>query len=461
MAHADPPIDVFWIDAESGDWEDPLRWSTQTFYPQNGPLPEESYRAIIDAAGQPYTVLMEHPFGWYALTELVLDSPDLTFQHARGLLHVDTVNLMAGTYWFGGTGWRGTLEDAVVTVGPGARFGFSGYDGYPRQPTGGFRRCTILADLHLDVNNSGVLFEDSVELFGDIYLEAPGSAVVFTGQGFTLNASTISAQPYSTIEVSTGGLPFVLGPDATITGAAVVKARTGTQTFHNEGQILLPAGGLFEDLDFVNAGLISAEAGRTKFDGSEAVFTNNGELIIGPGAEFWLNIPSIGRNDGLIVLSPGAKFRTLDPFILGPGSRIETAIDPAAGVGFLRFEAAWPRSVLGGALAISVDDPSAFALGDQFLLVDCRSIVTRFASLEAPPPPAEPLKWRLRYDSAGVTIVVSCDADFNIDGAVDVLDVLEFLDAWADDDPAADWNGDGAVDTLDFLGFLNAWGAGC
>lgn len=54
-----------------------------------------------------------------------------------------------------------------------------------------------------------------------------------------------------------------------------------------------------------------------------------------------------------------------------------------------------------------------------------------------------------------------CPADFNGDHAVNTLDVLAFLNAWAARDPRADFNHDGAVNTLDVLAFLNAWAAGC
>lgn len=54
-----------------------------------------------------------------------------------------------------------------------------------------------------------------------------------------------------------------------------------------------------------------------------------------------------------------------------------------------------------------------------------------------------------------------CPADFNGDGAVDSLDFLAFLNAFAARDPAADFNDDGAVDTLDFLSFLNSFVSGC
>ena len=54
-----------------------------------------------------------------------------------------------------------------------------------------------------------------------------------------------------------------------------------------------------------------------------------------------------------------------------------------------------------------------------------------------------------------------CLADFNGDGAVNTLDVIAFLSAWAAEDPEADFNDDGTINTLDVLAFLSAWTAGC
>lgn len=51
--------------------------------------------------------------------------------------------------------------------------------------------------------------------------------------------------------------------------------------------------------------------------------------------------------------------------------------------------------------------------------------------------------------------------DFNIDGKIDTLDVLSFLNAWNNNEPRSDFNGDGSYDTLDVLAFLNAWNSGC
>lgn len=54
-----------------------------------------------------------------------------------------------------------------------------------------------------------------------------------------------------------------------------------------------------------------------------------------------------------------------------------------------------------------------------------------------------------------------CPADFDLSGSVDPLDVLAFLDAYADADPVADFNDDGSVNSLDVIAFLRAWAAGC
>jgi hypothetical protein len=63
-----------------------------------------------------------------------------------------------------------------------------------------------------------------------------------------------------------------------------------------------------------------------------------------------------------------------------------------------------------------------------------------------------------------------CAADYNKDGASDVLDFLDFLDDYSacDGQPGpcglngnTDFNGDGTVDVLDFLDFFDAFAGGC
>ena len=62
---------------------------------------------------------------------------------------------------------------------------------------------------------------------------------------------------------------------------------------------------------------------------------------------------------------------------------------------------------------------------------------------------------------AGLDAPPFCPADFNRDGTVDFFDYLDFVSAFADEDPTADFNGDAIVDFFDYLDFAQAFGAGC
>jgi hypothetical protein len=49
-----------WLTANSGDWNDPTRWSSNPFFPNNNNPPGASYIAQISATtGSPYTVFLQ------------------------------------------------------------------------------------------------------------------------------------------------------------------------------------------------------------------------------------------------------------------------------------------------------------------------------------------------------------------------------------------------------------------
>ncbi|MFI4915853.1 MAG: GC-type dockerin domain-anchored protein [Phycisphaerales bacterium JB060] len=56
---------------------------------------------------------------------------------------------------------------------------------------------------------------------------------------------------------------------------------------------------------------------------------------------------------------------------------------------------------------------------------------------------------------------VTCRADFNNDGTLDLFDFLDFQSAFARGEPAADFDGDGALTLFDFLDFQSAFSRGC
>jgi hypothetical protein len=54
-----------------------------------------------------------------------------------------------------------------------------------------------------------------------------------------------------------------------------------------------------------------------------------------------------------------------------------------------------------------------------------------------------------------------CPSDFNTDGVVDFFDYLDFVAAFASNQPGADFNHDNAVDFFDYLDFVAAFASGC
>jgi hypothetical protein len=54
-----------------------------------------------------------------------------------------------------------------------------------------------------------------------------------------------------------------------------------------------------------------------------------------------------------------------------------------------------------------------------------------------------------------------CSADFNNDSVVDFFDYLDFVDAFANNDPSSDFNNDSVIDFFDYLDFVDAFSVGC
>lgn len=55
----------------------------------------------------------------------------------------------------------------------------------------------------------------------------------------------------------------------------------------------------------------------------------------------------------------------------------------------------------------------------------------------------------------------ACTADWNSDEAVNIFDILDYLNDWNSGDPAADLDGQGGNTIFDILDFLGQWNAGC
>jgi hypothetical protein len=58
-------------------------------------------------------------------------------------------------------------------------------------------------------------------------------------------------------------------------------------------------------------------------------------------------------------------------------------------------------------------------------------------------------------------LCLDCPADFNNNQSVDFFDYLDFVAAFAAEEPSADFNGDGMIDLFDYLDFVLALDRGC
>src|SRR4051794_23783740 len=63
-----------WVNPIDGNWVDSSRWSTGTFYPNNGsPTPADLYWVTIGSSGAPYTVTLNTRV---SIDRLTVTSPD-------------------------------------------------------------------------------------------------------------------------------------------------------------------------------------------------------------------------------------------------------------------------------------------------------------------------------------------------------------------------------------------------
>src|SRR5688572_24437777 len=67
-----------WLNATDGNWTDPSNWSSSPYYPDNdNPTPGDAYAVLIDAAGNPYTVILNESV---TVDSITVDSEDATLE---------------------------------------------------------------------------------------------------------------------------------------------------------------------------------------------------------------------------------------------------------------------------------------------------------------------------------------------------------------------------------------------
>ena len=312
---------------------------------------------------------------------------------------------------------------------------------------------------------------------------------------------TISQGPSGVIRADSGSVRVTSGGTPTIIGGSIEAINGGVVQITSGGALTLEDVQVRHAVDVEGNGLLMVQGVGAENNGLIDINSNNSSseaslvfmdasAISGIGE---IGLPGIGArslltSDDGVVGTIGAGQRVTGRGAFDGALRMEGTIAPGTGgIGELQLLgdlAMQPAGVLeiefnslsqfdeltgpgtfsaGGTLAATNTSGGAFdpAFGDSFVVVAAAGgLSDRFDAVTGPALPGV-LEWRVRYEPTQAVLIVSCDGDANLDGVINTLDVLGFLNLWTAGDPRADITGDGNVNTLDVLAFLNAWTAGC
>jgi|GEM_PF-1051917 len=115
---------------------------------------------------------------------------------------------------------------------------------------------------------------------------------------------------------------------------------------------------------------------------------------------------------------------------------------------------------LDGTLNIELEKGYLPSIGDSWTIIDGGNITGEFAQVMVPIVPEGQI-YRVLYSSNETTVVLTCLADYNGDGALNFFDITHFLVLYLENDIEADLNNSGSLNFLDISLFLQAFSDGC
>ena len=322
----------------------------------------------------------------------------------------------------------------------------------------------------MEAVNGGILEIDSIA----VYQGAPGV--------LRADAGTIRVPGTMTAEVVAGTISTLNGGVMEVLGGGVLTLRDvtldGQLDINGSGRVVAAGAG------FANDGLIrvnsngSASQTVLTFGETNAIQGTGTIQLLQVGARSTLTsdvgvtgtigagqrVTGRGALDGDLVLqgtlAPGLSIDTLT--LAGSLSMSEIGnyeVEIASTGSYDRLAGAGAFTA-GGILEVHTVDPYVPVFGHSYTIVQVGSVQGRFGAIAGPALPGA-WQWRVRYEPTRAVLVVSCPADFTIDGVIDTRDVLSFLNAWTAQEPDADIDENGVIDTRDVLAYLNIWNVGC
>jgi hypothetical protein len=379
-----------------------------------------------------------------------------------------TVNVSGGENIFpdAGDGTAFTFNGATVNLEATASSGFFTLDHFMEDVTfningGELVRCRFVGGTGtttLNLNSGSA--ERGLWLQGNAAGVQNGGLIGVVGGGqaaliveddatFTMNDGTIDTFVViqeNAVMAQTGGSivgPLQINDDAVVT---VSGGSSGNNGFiRDPGGVLNVSGGTVGGSFVAEQGTVNLTGGGL---GENSAILNSGFGVIDPvfnmtggalGGSFRAYDGTMNISGGLI----GDRFRIGRPTGDGSGITVNLTVKSA--------------TLAGDDLELSTTPATITARGGEFLsciLLDDSLIGITLNESSGTED----------YVRSGAVLTIAlaeCDADFNGDGDINVLDVVAFITNWNMSGPGADFNTDGSINILDVVAFIGIWNTGC
>jgi len=203
-------------------------------------------------------------------------------------------------------------------------------------------------------------------------------------------------------------------------------------SFDVEGSLALESHAfVYESAQFTGAGVLSAAQNRTlSFD--NGADTGSVALEAAGTVEVGADV---------------AGLATVHSLALAPSATLEIGV--ADNVSADRVISGTTIELAGDLLVVPGPEYQP-QMGDSFTILSAEQITGSFANVEVA---GVGLKASVEVTSTDVFLTISCVADVNEDGAVNILDYVDFQELFQQQDPIADCDQDGKFDVFDFICF--------
>lgn len=235
--------------------------------------------------------------------------------------------------------------------------------------------------------------------------------------------------------------------DAASGGTAYYTMQNGNPSLLGNGTLILDANPANLDLAQIN------------YWGGGEVLTNGASHTIGGTGRIRCFLTNLGNlTPGPLGGGIGHIWKSEQRLTFAAGGRLNIEIESPTS--FDKISGNAPLT-LGGDLQVNLINGYIGGVGTTYEIVRGASITGTFNVLDIPDHPTAGLKYGVQYTGNSVLLRVTCNADFNSDGVIDLFDYLDFVDVFSSGIPDSDYNADGVVDLFDYLDYVDQFAAGC